>query len=106
MESLSADTYVQTSTLHKLYMVLALQQEKLWLEYEKHSSLGEHTKAIEMLHKRTGLSIAIDEVLAETTNTDTVVLSTTEILSVSLDVVDENVKNGNFDEAKQLTKEN
>jgi len=67
MESLSADTYVQTSTLHKLYMVLALQQEKLWLEYEKHSSLGEHTKAIEMLHKRTGLSIAIDEVLAETT---------------------------------------
>ena len=46
------------------------------------------------------------EVLAETTNMDTVVLSTTEILSVSLDVVDENVKNGNFDEAKQLTKEN
>ena len=46
------------------------------------------------------------EVLAETTNRDTVVLSTTEILSVSLDVVDENVKNGNFDEAKQLTKEN
>ncbi len=46
------------------------------------------------------------EVLAETTNMDTVVLSTTEILSVSLNVVDENVKNGNFDEAKQLTKEN
>jgi len=46
------------------------------------------------------------EVLAETTNMDTVVLSTTEILSVSLDVVDENVKNGNFEEAKQLTKEN
>ncbi len=46
------------------------------------------------------------EVLAETTNMDTVVLSTSEILSVSLDVVDENVKNGNFDEAKELTKEN
>ena len=46
------------------------------------------------------------EVLAETTNMDTVVLSTTEILAVSLDVVDDNVKNGNFEEAKQLTKEN
>ncbi len=46
------------------------------------------------------------EVLAETTNMDTVVLSTTEILSVSLDVVDDNVKSGNFDQAKQLTKEN
>ena len=46
------------------------------------------------------------EVLAETTNMDTVVLSTTEILSISLDVVDDNVKSGNFDQAKQLTKEN
>ncbi|MBT3762067.1 MAG: iron permease [Candidatus Nitrosopelagicus sp.] len=46
------------------------------------------------------------EVLAETTNMDTVVLSTTEILSISLDVVDGNVKSGNFDQAKQLTKEN
>jgi len=46
------------------------------------------------------------EVLAETTNMDTVVLSTTEILSVSLDVVEENVKNGNFEAAKELTKDN
>ena len=46
------------------------------------------------------------EVLAETTNMDTVVLSTTEILSVSLDVVEDEIKNGNFEEAKQLTKEN
>ncbi|WP_082697440.1 FTR1 family protein [Nitrosopumilus sp. Nsub] len=46
------------------------------------------------------------EVLAETTNMDTVVLSTTEILAVSLDVVDDNVQNGNFEQAKQLTKEN
>ena len=46
------------------------------------------------------------EVLAETTNMDTVVLSTTEILSVSLDVVEDQIKNGNFEEAKQLTKEN
>ena len=45
------------------------------------------------------------EVLAETTNMDTVVLSTTEILAVSLDVGDDNVKNGNFEEAKELTKE-
>ena len=36
------------------------------------------------------------EVLAETTNMDTVVLSTTEILSVSLDVVEDEIKNGNF----------
>ena len=46
------------------------------------------------------------EVLAETTNMDTVVLSTTEILSVSLDVVEDEIKNGNFEAAKQLTKEN
>ena len=46
------------------------------------------------------------EVLAETTNMDTVVLSTTEILSVSLDIVEDEIKNGNFEEAKQLTKEN
>ena len=46
------------------------------------------------------------EVLAETTNMDTVVLSTSEILSVSLDVVEDEIKNGNFEEAKQLTKEN
>ena len=46
------------------------------------------------------------EVLAETTNMDTVVLSTTEILSVSLDVVEDEIKNGNFEQAKQLTKEN
>ena len=46
------------------------------------------------------------EVLAETTNMDTVVLSTTEILSVSLDVVEDEIENGNFEEAKQLTKEN
>ena len=46
------------------------------------------------------------EVLAETTNMDTVVLSTTEILSVSLDVVEDEIKNANFEEAKQLTKEN
>ena len=46
------------------------------------------------------------EVLAETTNMDTVVLSTTEILSVSLGVVEDEIKNGNFEEAKQLTKEN
>ena len=46
------------------------------------------------------------EVLAETTNMDTVVLSTTEILSVSLDVVEEDIKNGNFEGAKELTKDN
>ena len=46
------------------------------------------------------------EVLAETTNMDTVVLSTSEILSVSLDVVEDNVKNGNFENAKELTKDN
>ena len=46
------------------------------------------------------------EVLAETTNMDTVVLSTTEILSVSLDVVEDEIKNGNFEGAKELTKEN
>ena len=46
------------------------------------------------------------EVLAETTNMDTLVLSTSEILSVSLDVVEDEIKNGNFEEAKQLTKEN
>ena len=46
------------------------------------------------------------EVLAETTNMDTVVLSTSEILAVSLDVVEDEIKNGNFEEAKQLTKEN
>ena len=46
------------------------------------------------------------EVLAETTNMDTVVLSTTEILSVSLDVVEDEIKNGNFEAAKELTKEN
>ena len=39
------------------------------------------------------------EVLAETTNMDTVVLSTSEILSVSLDVVEDEIKNGNFEEA-------
>ena len=46
------------------------------------------------------------EVLAETTNMDTVVLSTTEILSVSLDVVEDEIKNGNFEGAKELTKDN
>ena len=46
------------------------------------------------------------EVLAETTNMDTVVLSTTEILAVSLDVVEDDIKNGNFEEAKELTKDN
>ena len=40
------------------------------------------------------------EVLAETTNMDTVVLSTTEIISVSLDVVEDEIKNGNFEQAK------
>lgn len=46
------------------------------------------------------------EVLAETTNMDTVVLSTTEILSVSLDVVEDEIKNGNFEQAKEITKDN
>ena len=46
------------------------------------------------------------EVLAETTNMDTVVLSTTEIISVSLDVVEDEIKNGNFEQAKEITKDN
>ena len=46
------------------------------------------------------------EVLAETTNMDTIVLSTTEILSVSLDVVEDEIKNGNLEQAKEITKDN
>ena len=46
------------------------------------------------------------EVLAETTNMDTVVLSTTEILSVSLDVAEDEIKNGNLEQAKEITKDN
>ena len=46
------------------------------------------------------------EVLAETTNMDTVVLSTTEILSVSLDVTEDEIKNGNLEQAKEITKDN
>ena len=46
------------------------------------------------------------EVLAETTNMDTVVLSTTEIILVSLDVVEDEIKNGNFEQAKEITKDN
>jgi high-affinity iron transporter len=37
---------------------------------------------------------------------DTVVLSTTEILSVSLDVAEDEIKNGNLEQAKEITKDN